>query len=177
MRAYGGAGAVGTVCSSLFLIRGSGVEFVHGDAIDFSVCDWSDGNVVFANSTCFDDALMWKLAKAATALKKGAIFITLTKRIPVSGARVGTCFLAFCQHFSCPRSLFLSDGPMKGRASSAASACAPQRTNGLISPSSDVMCFNPDQGRVVCTNLVFLFRFDGGVFFFGTPFARLRSLL
>lgn len=56
---------------------------MHGDALDPDVCDWTDGDVVFANSTCFGDALMRRLASAATALKKGAIFITLTKRLPV----------------------------------------------------------------------------------------------
>ena len=61
------------------------VEFVLGDALDMNVCDWSDGTVVFANSTCFDDSLMRRLASAATALKKGTIFITLTKRLPVRG--------------------------------------------------------------------------------------------
>lgn len=61
------------------------VEFFLGDALDMNVCDWSDATVVFANSTCFDDALMRRLASAATALKKGTIFITLTKRLPVGG--------------------------------------------------------------------------------------------
>ncbi|CAM9859034.1 unnamed protein product, partial [Ectocarpus sp. 12 AP-2014] len=58
------------------------VEFFLGDALDMNVCDWSDATVVFANSTCFDDMLMRRLASAATALKKGTIFITLTKRLP-----------------------------------------------------------------------------------------------
>jgi len=65
------------------LARLSEVEFILGDALDMSVCDWSDATVVFANSTCFDDNLMRRLASAATALKKGTIFITLTKRLPV----------------------------------------------------------------------------------------------
>lgn len=51
-----------------------------------NVCDWSDGDVVFANSTCFDDSLMRRMASAATALKKGTFFITLTKRLPVRAA-------------------------------------------------------------------------------------------
>ena len=46
------------------------------------MCDWSDGDVLFANSTCFDDALMKKVAGQAVTLKKGAVFITFTKRLP-----------------------------------------------------------------------------------------------
>ncbi|CAM9999299.1 unnamed protein product, partial [Ectocarpus fasciculatus] len=64
------------------------VEFFLGDALDMNVCDWSDATVVFANSTCFDDALMRRLASAATALKKGTIFITLTKRLPAAYFKV-----------------------------------------------------------------------------------------
>lgn len=63
------------------------MKFIHGNALDLSLCDWTDGDVVFANSTCFDDGLMLKLASAATAMRKGSIFITLTKRIPVGGGR------------------------------------------------------------------------------------------
>lgn len=64
-----------------------------------NVCDWSDATVVFANSTCFDDTLMRRLASAATALKKGTIFITLTKRLPVGGDSKGQCVRA--AHFVC----------------------------------------------------------------------------
>lgn len=67
----------------------SEVEFIHGDALDPDVCDWTDGDIVFANSTCFDDPFMRRLASAATALKKGSIFITLTKRLPVRNVIFG----------------------------------------------------------------------------------------
>lgn len=40
------------------------------------------GDVVFANSTCFGDDLMKKLAQGATALKEGAIVVTMTDPIP-----------------------------------------------------------------------------------------------
>lgn len=40
------------------------------------------GDVVFANSTCFDDKLMSKLAQGASALKEGAIVITTTDPLP-----------------------------------------------------------------------------------------------
>mmetsp|Transcript_19293 Transcript_19293/g.38544 ORF Transcript_19293/g.38544 Transcript_19293/m.38544 type:complete len:271 (-) Transcript_19293:16-828(-) len=58
------------------------VEFIHGDATDFEVKDWSDGDVLFANSTCFDAPLMEAIAARAASLKKGTFFITLTKRLP-----------------------------------------------------------------------------------------------
>ena len=38
--------------------------------------------MVFANSTCFGDELMGKLAQGAAALKEGAIVVTMTDPIP-----------------------------------------------------------------------------------------------
>ncbi|CAM9319289.1 unnamed protein product, partial [Hapterophycus canaliculatus] len=55
------------------------IEFVCGD---FTVLDWSDGDVVFANSTCFGDDLMKKLAQGAAALKEGAVVVTMTDPVP-----------------------------------------------------------------------------------------------
>ena len=46
--------------------------------------DWSDGDVVFANSTCFDDDLMNDMSKRAENLRPGAIFITFTKGLTSS---------------------------------------------------------------------------------------------
>lgn len=48
----------------------------HGSLLKF---DWSDGDVVFANSTCFDDELMEDLSVTAERLKPGAFVITFTK--------------------------------------------------------------------------------------------------
>jgi hypothetical protein len=39
------------------------VEVYHGDFLDLSLKDWRDADVVFANSTCFDDVLMSEIAK------------------------------------------------------------------------------------------------------------------
>mmetsp|Transcript_6864 Transcript_6864/g.9220 ORF Transcript_6864/g.9220 Transcript_6864/m.9220 type:complete len:397 (+) Transcript_6864:49-1239(+) len=47
-----------------------------GSFLDY---DWSDGDVVFANSTCFDDELMEAMSKAAEAMAPGSIFISFTK--------------------------------------------------------------------------------------------------
>lgn len=44
-----------------------------------------DGDVLFANSTCFDDALMSKMSKMAEGLKPGAIFVTFTKGLVTPG--------------------------------------------------------------------------------------------
>lgn len=44
--------------------------------------DWRDADVVFINSTCYDDALMNKIGALAAGMKKGAFFISLTKRLP-----------------------------------------------------------------------------------------------
>jgi hypothetical protein len=47
----------------------------------FLSTDWSDGDVVFANSTCFEDDLVANLAEQAERLKPGALFITFTKAL------------------------------------------------------------------------------------------------
>lgn len=52
------------------------IRFLHGDA---TAIDWSHADVVFANSTCFSDSLMRKLAKQAHKLHPGAYVITTTK--------------------------------------------------------------------------------------------------
>lgn len=62
--------------------RSTEVEFVLGDALDFGVRDWSNADVVFANSTCFDDELMSRLADQCGFLKPGSFVITFTKSLP-----------------------------------------------------------------------------------------------
>ena len=42
----------------------------------------SDGDVVFANSTCFDATLMERLAHKARLLRPGTFFLTTTQRLP-----------------------------------------------------------------------------------------------
>jgi len=64
------------------------VDFVHGDITDLETLDWTDGDIVFANSTCFDDGLMQAVAKLAVGMKKGSIVITLTKRLPSKSFKV-----------------------------------------------------------------------------------------
>ena len=40
----------------------------QGDILNIESKDWRDGDVVFANSTCFDENLMNKLANLAGTL-------------------------------------------------------------------------------------------------------------
>ena len=42
------------------------VSLVHGSFLDW---DWSDGDVVFANSTCFDDELMGERLRCAQSAR------------------------------------------------------------------------------------------------------------
>lgn len=51
----------------------------QGSFLDY---DWRDGDVIFANSTCFDDDLMSRMAAQAALLSPGAIFVTFTKALP-----------------------------------------------------------------------------------------------
>ena len=39
-------------------------------------------DIVFANSTCFDEQLMQAMARVAERMKPGSRFITLTKQLP-----------------------------------------------------------------------------------------------
>lgn len=59
--------------------RRAKVKFVCDD---FLSVDWSSGDIVFANSTCFSDGLMLGIAKQAELLKPGAIFITVSMPLP-----------------------------------------------------------------------------------------------
>jgi hypothetical protein len=53
------------------------IQFICADFL--SADWWSAADVVFANSTCFDDALMRAIGQRAQRLKQGAYVITLTK--------------------------------------------------------------------------------------------------
>lgn len=51
-------------------------QVFEGSFLDY---DWSDGDVIFANSTCFSEELMQSLSDQAERLKPGAIVVTFTK--------------------------------------------------------------------------------------------------
>ena len=59
----------------------SKMEFYHGSITDLTLKDWTDGDVVLANSTCFDDSLMQEIDTIAIRLRAGAYIITLSKRL------------------------------------------------------------------------------------------------
>ena len=44
--------------------------------------DWSHADLVLANSTCFDQPLLIKIAEKCSLLKKGSWMFTLTKKLP-----------------------------------------------------------------------------------------------
>lgn len=55
------------------------IEFKLGDAL---VIDWSYGNIIFINATCFSEDMMLKLSTCADNLAVGSIVISVTKFIP-----------------------------------------------------------------------------------------------
>lgn len=60
-------------------IRPMHVEFVLGSIFDLDVCNWTDGDFVFVNSTCFDMTMMLRLYDMSTNMKKGSILVTLSR--------------------------------------------------------------------------------------------------
>lgn len=72
-------------------------QFLRGDFLDTNVKDWRDADVVFINSTCFDEPLMDKLARASFRLKKGAFVVSISRRLP-------TTELTVLEHELCPMS-------------------------------------------------------------------------
>jgi len=66
--------------------NGKGLEpqcqFLRGDFNDFAIKDWRDADVIYANSTCYDEALMEKIAANTRGMKKGSFCITISRRLP-----------------------------------------------------------------------------------------------
>lgn len=58
------------------------VQMMLGNMLRFDVKDWRDGDIIFINSTCYDEAIMITLSKMSKGLKKGAFVISLTKQLP-----------------------------------------------------------------------------------------------
>ncbi|MSU75404.1 MAG: hypothetical protein EXS55_02745 [Candidatus Magasanikbacteria bacterium] len=56
--------------------RGVVVDYIHKDLFDH---DWSDGDVVFMQTTCFNESLMERLEEQAENLKPGSLVVTLSK--------------------------------------------------------------------------------------------------
>ena len=71
------------------------VQMVRGDMLAINAEskdaineDWTDGDIVFANSTCYDDELMAKISNVAVGMRKGTFFISFTKRLPAADFKV-----------------------------------------------------------------------------------------
>ena len=71
------------------------VQMVRGDMLainaeskDAISEDWTDGDVVFANSTCYDDELMARISDIAVGMRKGTFFVSFTKRLPAPDFKV-----------------------------------------------------------------------------------------
>lgn len=67
---------------------GVNVELFCGSILELSAekggVDWTDGDVVFANSTCFEPEMMVELSRLGSRLKSGAFFITLSRPLEYS---------------------------------------------------------------------------------------------
>ena len=44
--------------------------------------DWTDADMIFANSTCFDQAMMENIYEQSLRCKKGTWMITTTNKLP-----------------------------------------------------------------------------------------------
>jgi hypothetical protein len=53
-------------------------EFIHGDALEIP---WQDADVVFINSTCFDEELLDKFSQQCSQMRKGTFVITTTRQL------------------------------------------------------------------------------------------------
>ncbi|CAM9175997.1 unnamed protein product [Scytosiphon promiscuus] len=65
------------------------IELLHGSFLD-RACDWSDGDLVFANSTCFAEDTMLAIAARAELLRPGARVVTFTTALKTPWLRVLT---------------------------------------------------------------------------------------
>jgi len=57
------------------------IQFNLGSFLDLNFIDWTDADVVFANSTCFDNKTMESLSGFASNMKSGSYFISLTNEL------------------------------------------------------------------------------------------------
>ncbi|CAN0185812.1 unnamed protein product, partial [Ectocarpus sp. 13 AM-2016] len=65
------------------------IELRKGSFLD-PTCDWSDGDLVFANSTCFAEDTLLAIAKRAELLRPGARVVTFTTALKTLWLRVLT---------------------------------------------------------------------------------------
>lgn len=58
------------------------LQDVHFEQGDITKLDWSDADVIFANSTCFDADLMAAIAIVADRMRVGSFCVTFTRQLP-----------------------------------------------------------------------------------------------
>mmetsp|Transcript_2523 Transcript_2523/g.3241 ORF Transcript_2523/g.3241 Transcript_2523/m.3241 type:complete len:107 (+) Transcript_2523:3-323(+) len=63
----------------------SNVQFIYGDILEQ---DWSDGTIIFACSTCFDQQQMQGIAQKAEMTRPGTAVMTLDKELPSSSFKI-----------------------------------------------------------------------------------------
>ena len=73
--------------TELQMVRGDMLA-INTESKDAIEEDWTDGDIVFANSTCYDDELMLKISNTAVGMRKGTFFISFTKRLPAPDFKV-----------------------------------------------------------------------------------------
>lgn len=56
------------------------VGFYHGSLLDLETMNWTDGDIVFVNSTCFDESLLLSIEKIALRMKEGSYIVVLSKQ-------------------------------------------------------------------------------------------------
>ena len=49
---------------------------------DMFTYDWHDADMIFANSTCFNNPMMENLYEQSLKCKKGTFFLTMSKKLP-----------------------------------------------------------------------------------------------
>jgi hypothetical protein len=59
---------VNSFVSSCFGDHFAACQFIQGDFTNLDIKDWRDADVVFANSTCYDDEMMDKISRIARKL-------------------------------------------------------------------------------------------------------------
>ena len=69
------------------------VQWASGDFLENFEATWANADIVFACSTCFDEATMEGIARRAERLAPGARLVSLDKRLPSEAYRLA----AVCQ--------------------------------------------------------------------------------
>ena len=64
------------------------IHFILGNFLDRNHHEWTQGDLIFVNSTCFTPQTMKRLAEIASAMKSGAFIVTLSYQLPISNFAV-----------------------------------------------------------------------------------------